>query len=66
MEVEFPETIPPGTGLRLLLQTRRSPIEVQGKVVFARAMGTTFRHGLAFSQPKDFHFVLGLLIHDEK
>lgn len=66
MELEFPETVPPGTVLRLLLQTRRGSTEVQGKVVFARALGGAFRHGLAFSQPKDFHFVLGLLIHDEK
>ncbi len=66
LEVELPEAVPPGTVLRVLIQTRRGPVEAEGKVVFARAMGTAVRHGLAFSQPKDFHFVLGLFIRDEK
>jgi DNA-binding response OmpR family regulator len=66
MEVELPEAVPPSTGLRVVMPTRRGPTEVEGKVVFARSMGPAVRHGLAFFQPKDFHFVLGLFVHDEK
>lgn len=66
LELEFPEAVSPGTALRVQLQTRRGPVEVEGKVVFAHALGTVFRHGLAFSQPKDFHFVLGLFVHDDE
>jgi len=62
LEVEFPEAVPPGTLMRVALHTRRGPIAlaVEGKVVFSRPTGGTFRHGLAFLQPKDFRFVLDL------
>ena len=64
LEVEFPEAVAPGTPMRLLLQTKRGPIEVEGKIVNARATGATVRHGLAFQEPKDFHFALDLFFNE--
>ncbi len=64
LEVELPEAVAPGTSLRVGLHTRRGPIEVAGKVVFARASGTAVRHGVAFFQPKDSRFVLDLFLHE--
>ncbi len=64
LEVELPEAVVPGTPLGVRLHTRRGPIELTGKVVFSRATETTVRHGLAFFQPKDSHFVLDLFLHE--
>ena len=64
LEVEFPAEVAPGTLMRLVLQTQRGPIQVEGKVVNARATGATVRHGLAFHEPKDFHFVLDLFFNE--
>ena len=64
LEVEFPEAVAPGTPMHLLLQTQGGPIEVEGKIVNARATGATVRHGLAFQEPKDFHFALDLFFDE--
>jgi CheY-like chemotaxis protein len=64
LEVEFPEAVAPGTPMRLLLKTQRGPIEVEGKIVNARVTGATVRHGLAFQEPKDFHFALDLFFNE--
>jgi len=66
LEVEFPEAVPPGTLMRLALQTRGGPIAlaVEGKVVSSRPAGDAFRHGLAFLKPKDFLFALDLYFRE--
>lgn len=66
LAVEFPKAVAPGTPMRLLLLTQRGQIEVEGKVVNARATGTTVRHGLAFQEPKDFHFALDLFFDERE
>ena len=66
LEVEFPEAVTPGTEMRLMLKTQRGPIQVEGKVVNARATGSTIRHGLAFEEPKDLHFALDLFFNEDE
>jgi len=52
--------------MRLMLKTQRGPIQVEGKVVNARATGSTIRHGLAFEEPKDLHFALDLFFNQDE
>ena len=60
MMVEFPVELVPGTGLDLALLTQNGPVEVEAQTVWATASQGTVRHGLAFPQPKDYDFAVGL------
>jgi len=55
--VELPLEVVPGSTLRVLLQTRRGPREVEGRVVWSAATGGTVRHGLAFSEALGSEFL---------
>jgi len=66
LEVEFPQAIPPGSTLRVVLKTRRDPIEADCRVVFATKTGTTVRHGLAFLEPKDPNFAMELYLRESQ
>ncbi|MGE5850060.1 MAG: PilZ domain-containing protein [Candidatus Methylomirabilota bacterium] len=66
LEVEFPQEIPPGSPLRVVLRTQRGPIELDCRVVFAIPTGTTVRHGLAFLEPKDPHFAMELFLRESR
>ncbi len=66
LTVEFPISLPPDTGLTLVLQTRQGPLEVQGRVVWTRAIGTTISHGIAFDQPKSSEFATDLFLSESR
>ena len=66
LEAEFPQAIPPGSTLQVVLKTRQNPIETDCRVVFATQTGTTVRHGLAFLEPKDPHFAMELYLRESR
>lgn len=55
--VEFPVEVVRGTVMRLTLQTRRGPLDVEGRIVRTALNGRVVRHELTFSQPKGPDFV---------
>jgi hypothetical protein len=57
MMVELPVEVVPGSTLRVLLQTRRGPMEMEGKVVWTAAAKGATRHGLTFREPKGLSFI---------
>jgi hypothetical protein len=60
--VEFPVELAPGSAVDLAILTQRGPLEVEAQTVWTAASGDTVRHGLAFAQPKDLHFAVGLSV----
>jgi hypothetical protein len=66
LEVDFPQAIPPGSTLRVLVKTQRDPIEADCRVVFATQTGATVRHGLAFPEPRDPSFAMDLYLRESR
>ncbi len=62
MMMELPLEVVPGSEMRAVLQTRRGPVEVEGRVIWTRATGAGVRHGLAFPEPKDRDFAVDLFL----
>ena len=63
---EFPREISSATPLRLLLKTRRGPLELEARVVWSAATKTKVRHGLAFIQQQDSDFAINLFIGENR
>jgi len=63
---ELPERILPATPVRLLIKTRRGPLEFEARVVWSAATGGTIRHGFAFTQPQDHDFAITLFIDENR
>jgi hypothetical protein len=57
---EFPVQMVAGSTLNLSLHTRWGPIDVDAKVVWTAVIEDKVRHGVAFPEPKDQDFALGL------
>ena len=53
----FRVALPPGTELRLLLQTPHGALELAGQVVWAAPRPDGAQHGIAFREPQDLAFV---------
>jgi CheY-like chemotaxis protein len=60
--VEFPVELAPGSAVDLAILTQRGPLEVEAQTVWTAASEDTVRHGLAFAQPKDLDFAVGLSV----
>ncbi len=60
--VELPVELAPGSAVDLALLTQRGPLEVEAQTVWTAASGDTVRHGLAFPQPKELDFAVGLSV----
>ncbi len=56
----------PGSAMRAVLETRRGPMEVEGRVVWTCATEARVRHGLAFAEPKDLDFALDLFLAENR
>lgn len=54
---EFPVEVVPRSTMALVLQSRRGPLEVEGKVMWTSATACKIRHGLAFPERKGPHFM---------
>jgi PilZ domain-containing protein len=63
---EFPQEISSATPVRLLLRTRRGPLEVEARVVWSAATKSKVRHGFAFTQPQDQDFAINLFIGENR
>jgi hypothetical protein len=63
---EFPLEISSAAPVRLLLRTRRGPLEVEARVVWSTASKGTVRHGFAFTQPQDHDFAINLFIGENR
>jgi hypothetical protein len=61
---EFPVQISSSAPVRLLLRTRRGPLEVEALVIWSDAIKGTVRHGFAFTQPQDPDFAINLFISE--
>lgn len=59
---EFPVDMVPRSTIRLLLQTRRGPLEMEGRVVWTAATQGMIRHGVAFPEPKHQDFAIDLFL----
>ena len=59
--VELPVEVVPGSTLRVFLQTKRGPVEMEGKVVWTAAAKGATRHGLTFREPKGLSFIEDLV-----
>jgi hypothetical protein len=55
--VELPVEVVSGSIVRVLLQTRQGPQEVEGKVVWTALNKSKVRHGLAFPEPQGPDFL---------
>lgn len=55
--VEFPVEVVRGTVMRLALQTRRGPLELEGRIVCTALNEGVMRHNLVFPEPKGPDFV---------
>ena len=59
---EFPVQMPCGSAMGLVLQTRRGPLSVEGRVVWTAATQEMTRHGIAFPEPQSMGFALDLFL----
>jgi hypothetical protein len=66
LTVEFPTSLAPNTVLTLVLQTRQGPLEVEGRVVWSRAIGSTVWHGFVFNEPKPHEFATDLFLSESR
>ena len=57
MMLEFPVEVVRGSFLRVVLQTRQGPLEVEGEIVWTAFHGGVIRHGFTFPEPKGPDFV---------
>lgn len=64
--LELPTYIPPATHVGVTIQAKAGPVPVEGQVIWARAWGSEFQHGLAFPQPKDADFAINLFIEESR
>jgi hypothetical protein len=55
--LEFPVEVVRGSFLRVVLQTRQGPLEVEGEIVWTAFRGGVIRHGFTFPEPKGPDFV---------
>ncbi len=63
---EFPVQMVPGSVVDLVLQTRRGPRGMEGKVVWTSAVQGKIHHGIAFPEPKEPTFALELFLHENR
>ncbi len=66
LTAEFPVSVAPNSVLALVLQTREGPVEVEGRVVWSRAIGTTNHHGIAFFEPKPLEFATDIFLSESR
>ena len=66
LTVEFPVSVGPNSVLALVLQTRGGPVEVEGRVVWNRAIGGTIHHGIAFFEPKPLEFATDIFLSESR
>jgi hypothetical protein len=63
---EFPVEMAPRSAIWLRLQTRRGPLEMEGRVVWTAAAQGTIQHGVAFPEPKDQDFAMDLFLSERR
>jgi len=66
LTTEFPISLVPDSVLALMLETREGPVEVEGRVVWARATPRAVRHGIAFFEPKPQTFATDLFVSQSR
>jgi hypothetical protein len=66
LTAEFPVSMVPDCVLVLVFETRHGPVEVEGRVVWTRAIGTTIRHGIAFFEPRPHEFATDLFLSESR
>jgi len=63
---DFPIEIPSGSLIRIILNTRRGPIEADCRVTWTAPTGGNIRHGLAFLETKERDFALNLYFEENR
>ncbi len=63
---EFPQEMPPGRSVRVVLSSRQGLVEVEGTVVWVRGVGLGIHHGIAFPEPKNRQFALDLFLAEHR
>lgn len=63
---EFPVDMAPREAVSLVLETRRGPLEVDGRVVWTAAANGKIRHGVAFWEPKGQEFAVDLFVSESR
>ena len=64
--VEFPVEVPPGSLLRVLIERKRGPLEMEGRVVWATAIHSMIGHGVVFREPQGEDFALELFLGERR
>jgi hypothetical protein len=64
--VNFPVELPPGSTIHLVLHTRLGALPVECRVVWARTVGGTARHGLAFLEAMGHTFPTDLFLGEHR
>ncbi len=59
---ELPLEMVPGSAMGFLLQTRRGPLAMEGRVVWTAVIHGMVRHGVAFPEPQGEDFALDLFL----
>ncbi len=63
---EFPQEMPPGRSVRVVLSSRLGRGGVGGGVVWVRGVGLGIHHGIAFPEPKNRSFALDLFLAEHR
>jgi CheY-like chemotaxis protein len=63
---ELPVQLAPGSAMALVLQTRRGPLDLKGRVVWTATSQDMVRHGFAFPEPKGQDFALNLFVAESQ
>ena len=63
---DFPIEFSSGSLIRIILNTRRGPIEVDCRVTWTAPSGGNVRHGLAFLETKERDFALNLYFEESR
>jgi hypothetical protein len=66
MMAEFPVELVPGSAAEFQLQTRRGPLAVAGRVIWASISESRVRHGVAFAEPKGQAFAMDLFLGENR
>ena len=63
---DFPVEMAPRSAIWLLLQRRRGPLEMKGRVVWTAVTQGMIRHGVAFPEPKGQDFAMDLFLAERR
>ncbi len=66
MLAEFPVELVPGSAVDFILETRRGPLAVEGRVVWTSINQGRIRHGVAFPEPRGHAFAVDLFLGENR